>query len=204
MIDSFDKLPIGTYTEIIKIDGMEDAVQRQVAILSLLSGLSEDEVLHLPLAEYSDMAKRSQFLSRPDEIGSRGIKPSYTLGGFTCIPVKDCRKMEAGQYIDFQAFIAEPDTHMAEILSVLLVPAGKRYNEGYDIVELQDAIRKEMTVPDGVALLAFFLTWSERSMPDMLNYSEEAAKRIRDKETRRAMLRKAKRLRHLFRRNGDG
>ena len=119
MIDSFDKLPIGTYTEIIKIDGMEDAVQRQAAILALLSGLSEDEVLHLPLAEYSDMAKRSQFLSRPDEIGSRGIKPSYTLGGFTSIPVKDCRKMEAGQYIDFQAFIAEPDTHMAEILSVL-------------------------------------------------------------------------------------
>lgn len=41
---------------------------------------------------------------------------------------------------------------------MFLVPEGKAYNDGYDVLEVQDAIRADLTVLDALALSAFFLT----------------------------------------------
>ena len=81
-----------------------------------------------------------------------------------------------------------------EMLSCFLVPRGKEYNEGYDILDVHNAIREEMSVAEVLALLAFFFKEWVGLIRSTLSSSIKDAMRIEDKETRERML---KRIRDL-------
>ena len=155
-IDNYRDLPLGVYAEIIKANDIPDEVERQVKVISLLTGLTERELLNLPLVDYSDLAVKSNFLTKPI---ARIARPNtkYRCGKFTLIPTADLRKITAAQYIDFQTFAPDGEKKMVEILSCFLLPEGMRYNDGYDIIEVQNAIREDLSVQDAVFLSAFFL-----------------------------------------------
>lgn len=179
IIDSYNRLTIGQYMEIQEIVSNEslEEIDKQVQVLSVLTGVSEDEILHLPIDEYKALVARAGFLE-PDSLNYHPVAHKYHLGGFELIPVKDFRKIETCQYIDFQTYAPDMDKHLVEFLSVILVPKGHRYNEGYDILDVQKAIRDEMSVADGVSLAGFFLTWCRRSIEDSLNYSRREAMKL--------------------------
>ena len=205
IIDNYNKLTLGKYIEIQEIsrnESLED-IDKQVQILSILTGVVEEEILHLPIMEYKELVARSAFLN-PDNISYHPIAKKYLVGGFELIPVKDFRKIETCQYIDFQTYAPDLDKYLVEFLSVILVPKGHRYNEGYDILEVQKAIREDMSVSDGVSIAGFFLTWCRRSIQDSLNYSKQEAMRIKDKTKREEILHKIKEQEKLLEKSGDG
>ena len=205
IIDNYNRLTLGQYIEIQEIsrnESLED-IDKQVQILSILTGVAEDELLHLPIQEYKELVVKSQFLN-PDNINYHPIAKKYILGKFELIPVRDFRKIETCQYIDFQTYAPDLDRYLVEFLSVILVPKGHRYNEGYDILEVQKAIREEMSVSDGVSLAAFFLTWCRKSIVDSLNYSKQEAMGIKDKTRREEILKKIQEQEDLLRTSGDG
>ena len=158
IIDNFAALPVGTWLEILAVNADEsrEEVDKQVATLSLLTGKDERDILNLPIYEYSELARKADFLGVAPEKYARTAR-KYVLGGFTLVPTSDLRKITAAQYIDFQTFAPGGDKNLVEILSVFLVPEGKEYNDGYDVLEVQDAIRRELSVEQAVALCAFFL-----------------------------------------------
>ena len=204
MITTYEALSMGQYQEIDRITRTGgDELEVQVAILSILTGKPEAELLRLPLAEYTDLAGQSNFLRKPLEKVPKTRK-EYALGEWRLRPCQDYRKLTAGQYIDFQAFLPDLDTYLVEFLSTMLVPKGKRYCEGYDVADVQKAIRDHMTMGDAIPLTAFFFKSLETSIADMLNYSESMAKGIRDKEQRQEMLTKIHKVKEALRRNGDG
>lgn len=203
MIDNYNNLPIGMYLKIRKaVEGDGEDIDKQVKVVAFLSGKTEDEVLHLPISEYTALARKADFLA--GETIDTPVKKEYNVAGWTLIPTTDYRKMETGQYIDFQAFLPDLDTYLVEFLSTMLVPKGKRYCEGYDVADVQKAIRDHMTMGDAIPLTAFFFKSLETSIQDMLNYSESMAKKIRDKEQRQEMLTKIAKVKEALRRNGDG
>lgn len=203
MIDNYNNLPIGMYLKIRKaVEGDGEDIDKQVKVVAFLSGKTEDEVLHLPISEYTALARKADFLA--GEAIDQPVRKEYNVAGWTLIPTTDYRKMETGQYIDFQAFLPDLDTYLVEFLSTMLVPKGKRYCEGYDVADVQKAIRDHMTMGDAIPLTAFFFKSLETSIADMLNYSESMAKGIRDKERRQEMLTKISKVKEAFRRNGDG
>ena len=205
IIDNYNRLTLGQYIEIQEIsrnESLED-IDKQVQILSILTGVAEDELLHLPIQEYKELVVKSQFLN-PDNINYHPIAKKYILGKFELIPVRDFRKIETCQYIDFQTYAPDLDRYLVEFLSVILVPKGHRYNEGYDILEVQKAIREEMSVSDGVSLAGFFLTWCRKSIVDSLNYSKQEAMGIKDKTRREEILKKIQEQEDLLRTSGDG
>lgn len=156
-IDSYKTLPLGTYLEILDAQKITEDLERQVKVISLLSGLTESEVLNLPIMDYREMAGKSLFLTKsPDRYPRPADK--YQVGGFTLIPTKDLAKITTAQYIDFQHFAPGGDATLAETLSCFLVPEGKNYNDGYDIVEVHNAIKSYLMVWDALGLLAFFLS----------------------------------------------
>ena len=128
----------------------------------------------------------------------------YIIGGMELIPVTDFRKLETCQYLDFQTYAGDLDKYMAELISVLLVPKGHRYNEGYDIIELQESIRREMSVTEGATIVGFFLTLCERSIGDSLNYSKRMAKGIKDKKEREKILKRIEEQEKALGTNGVG
>jgi hypothetical protein len=205
IIDNYNKLTLGKYMEIQEVsrnDSLED-IDKQVQILSILTGVAEEEILHLPIQDYKELVVKSGFLD-PENINYHPVAKKYILGKFELIPCRDFRKIETCQYIDFQTYAPDLDKYLVEFLSVILVPKGHRYNEGYDILEVQKAIREEMSVSDGVSLAGFFLTWCRKSIKDSLNYSKQEAMRIKDKTKREEILGKIREQERLLETSGDG
>lgn len=205
IIDNFNRLTLGMYQEIQEIsrnESLED-IDRQVQILSVLTGVADEEILHLPITEYKELVVKAGFLD-PSNINYHPIAKKYLVGKFELIPLRDFRKLETCQYIDFQTYAPDLDRYLVEFLSVILVPKGHRYNEGYDILEVQKAIREEMSVSDGISIAGFFLTWCRKSIKDSLNYSREMAMGIKDKTKREEILHRIEEQEKLLETSGDG
>jgi len=204
-IDNYRKLPIGKYLDIVKLCETEmDDVDRRVKIVAILAGMTEDEVLNLPLTQFTEYSAASRFLDDycPDNL-IPGVSRSYPLGGFVLLPVTDMRKITTAQYIDFQTFSKDKEKNLVEMLSCFLVPRGKEYNDGYDILDVHDAIREEMSVAEVLALLGFFFKSWAASIQTTLTSSVREAMKIEDKETREKMMRKIREYQHS-RIGGDG
>lgn len=200
IIDNYRDLPLGKYEEIVHLCREEmSEVDRRVAIISILSGLSEDEVLHLPLDTFTDYSARSRFVERecPENMVP-SVAKSYPIGGFVLVPVTDIRKITAAQYIDFQTFAQDRDNKFVELLSCFLVPRGCDYNEGYDVLDVHNAIREEMSVAQAIALLAFFFSGWLKSIRNTLSCSGRMVRRIKDPETRKELAMKIQDLLDSF------
>lgn len=205
IIDSYNKLTLAQYQEIQAVqkdESLED-IDKHTRILSILTGVPEDELMHLPIPEFTELSGKAQFLSAEAFNPGRMAK-KYIIGEMELIPVTDFRKLETCQYLDFQTYAGDLDKYMAELISVLLVPKGHRYNEGYDIIALQESIRQEMSVADGVTIVGFFLILCEKSIEDSLNYSKRMAKGIRDKKKRTEILKRIEEQEEALRTSGDG
>lgn len=173
IIDSYDKLPLGMYLEILDIcddRGMEEDDQ-QMEIISLLCGKSVDELLKTPLPEFMRYASATAFLEKKPEMSRRGIPKEYRLGDMVLTLTTDVTKLTAAQYIDFQTFKDLGRGKMAEQLSCFFVPKGMVYSEGYDVKDVQDTIRRCLSVTDAMTLYAFFLKKFKDSIRAMLIYS---------------------------------
>lgn len=199
IIDNYRDLPIGMYLEICEISRREDIeeLHKQVSILSVLTGREEEEIYDLPIGDYKDLVSKSEFLSQPYE-GEILTAKTYALEGWVLQPVEDYRKITTAQYIDFQTFAKDAEKNIVEILSVMLIPKGKKYNQDYDIIELQNVLRRSLSVADALSLYAFFFVQYIQSTKDSLIYSKEAAMKLRDPEKRKRVLKEIlKQEKHL-------
>ena len=205
IIDNYKSLPLGKYLDICQVckDESLEEIERQVKILSILSDMSEEEILHLPIPKYKEMVVASRFLEDVDNNRHKAAR-LYIVGDWKLLPTMDYRKMETAQYVDFQTFAPMVETHMAELLSCLLVPVGCRYNEGYDILEVQQALKDNLSVTDALSLSAFFLTKFKNLIRDLLNSCRQEVRTIKDKSRRSQMEERIKSLENLLETNGVG
>lgn len=197
IIDNYRKLPIGKYNEIVKLCETEmDELDRKVRIVGILTGLTDDEVLALPLTDFTECCAKAKFIDLPcPETLIPSVSKSYPVGGFNLVPVTDMRKVTTAQYIDFLSFSKDKEHNIVEMLSCFLVPKGMDYNEGYDILDVHNAIKEEMSVAEVLALLAFFFGSWTRSINSTLSSSERMARRVKDKEKRQMIMERIAELR---------
>lgn len=182
MITTFADLTLGAMLRLTAIPDDMDALDRQVAILAILSNQTEDEILALPLAEYSRRVAASRFLDR--DLPQRLPQRSYKCGPFTLVPVKDFKKITTAQFVDFKTFTDQAggderklSALTVELLSCMLTPEGRDYCEGYDPIDVQAAIRDHLRADDAVALSAFFLSRWMRLSRRILTSSRRIARR---------------------------
>lgn len=171
MITSYNSLTVGKYEALLRAraDHEGDTNELNLHVLSILTDMTVDQLLDLKVPEFRAMMDRAGFLCtapRPSEVARQ-----YRFGDLVLVPVTDVRKMTAAQYIDFQNFSNAGEGRQAELLSCFLVPKGMKYNDGYDILEVQQAIRDFMPVTVALGLLAFFLRRLHRSTISTLRSS---------------------------------
>lgn len=188
MITTFADLTLGAMLRLSAIPDDMDALDRQVAILAVLSNQTEDEILALPLAEYSRRVAASRFLDR--DLPQRLPQRSYKCGPFTLVPVKDFKKITTAQFVDFKTFTDQAggderklSALTVELLSCMLTPEGRDYCDGYDPIDVQAAIRDHLRADDAVALSAFFLAKWMRLSRRILASSRRIARRNKMKGT---------------------
>lgn len=188
MITTFADLTLGAMLRLYAIPDDMDALDRQVAILAVLSNQTEDEILALPLAEYSRRVAASRFLDR--DLPQRLPQRSYKCGPFTLVPVKDFKKITTAQFVDFKTFTDQAggderklSALTVELLSCMLTPEGRDYCDGYDPIDVQAAIRDHLRADDAVALSAFFLARWMRLSRRILASSRRIARRNKMTDT---------------------
>lgn len=190
IIDNYRDLPYGKYEEIVRLCETEMTdLDRKVAVISVLTGKTEDEVLKLPLDTFTRYSAATRFLEAecPENL-IPAVSKTYPVGNFILVPVADMRKVTAAQYIDFQTFAEDRDHRAVEMLSCFLIPRGCDYNDGYDVLDVHRAIRDGMSVATVLSLLAFFFkSWVE-SIKAIRTSLKREVRRIRNPERRAAML----------------
>lgn len=165
----WDNISVGEFAEIRTIladEGRTDE-DRQIALAALLQGISEDELLNMPLDEARKAFALANSLDSPPK-RSR-IRQLYHVGGWL-LRATEAKDMTVAQWVDFQTFGRDMDKNIVEVLSVALVPDGKKYNDGYDIEALKLDIRNKMMIPDALAVCFFFQRRFLRLMQRSLTY----------------------------------
>lgn len=179
MISSYKELPIGKYRKIMDLCRDESLSQfdMQMAVFSVLSDMSEDVLLDMPITEFQKIASAATFLEKdiPEPDGHK-VAPVYRIGIWELIPDLDVSKLTTAQYVDFQMFCKE-DGNIAQLLSCFLIPKGCKYGRGYDIAQVHEALEAELSIYDASVLTAFFLKKCQRSINGILTSS------IRDTRT---------------------
>ena len=116
-----------------------------------------------------------------------GVHKTYTIKGRRFKIKLNYLKLSAGQFIDFQSYMR--DFKLEEILSVFMIPQyrkwGKwrthKYNDGYDIIEVQDFLLKNMTIGTAQSITDFFFKSSLKSLEVMKAFSEKKEWQMRAK-----------------------
>lgn len=181
MIKSYDQLPIGKYIEILGILEQElSEIDRQAEILAVLNDTTAEDIINLPIIDYKEMAAESRFLEEPVQGRKKRIPNICKIPGYELVPTTDIRKMTTAQYVDFQTFAADTTKNMVEILSCFLIPKGFKYNDGYDIADVQRAIRDNMSVSDVDSIFDFFFARFETSMLGLAIFSRWTIEKMKD------------------------
>ena len=193
MIKSFTELPLSKFREIQQIaKGDGEELDKSIRYLSVLSDIPVDDLCNMPLPEVSAMLGGLRFLYEP--MPKEKVANRYKVGGITLCTCFDITKFTTAQYVDFQEFMKAADDNQVGILSTLLVPKGKKYNVGYDIAEVREAIAENISVTTSTAIFTFFLRRLQRSTINTLRYSVKAVEKLQPKtKEEKEMTEKAKR-----------
>ena len=193
MIKSYSELPINRYLEIRDLVREDyEALDLQVKMLSILDGRSEDELLNMSFSDYSTLVQGTQFLMEPP-VPSKKVPNKIIINNKVYQIQKDVTKFTTAQYIDYQTLTAKEDRdkYFPYILACLLVPDGKRYNDGYDIGEVASDIGQYFSIQDAVNVCFFFQRKYLRLINDTLIYLEYKTKRMmrktKDEKTKTMM-----------------
>lgn len=130
----------------------EEALEININLLSILCDVSVEEIEDLPLTEFSKLVKQTEFLKEMPKVD---IKDSYVINGKKYVLCANVSKMTTAQYIDYQTLIKNADKNVKELLSVFLIPKGKKYGE-YDLEEVMSDIYNYFPIADARAVSFFF------------------------------------------------
>ena len=147
-------------------------------LMAAVYGKDEEWLNGLKVSEANDYVNTLAFINEKPR--QNVAKTHYTLNGHRYVTTMNLQDITTAQYIDFQQMSDKAREMPAEFLSIILIPEGKKYNEGYRIEDVAYDIENYMSVEDCLGLTAFFLALLRMSMQRslrLLGRMEAKAKR---------------------------
>ena len=166
-------LTIDKYLQIrqILIEHTGEDIEIQAELLAVLNECTVDDLLDLPLSEYKKKVRDIAFLSEPLDPKPQCPK-SVTIDGEEYDVIRDVKKFTAGEYIDYETLIKSENFYevIPNILACFIVPKGKNYGRDYDIMEVAEKIKNNLSIGFAMDVCFFFQMRSIRSINRMLDY----------------------------------
>ena len=206
MINNYRDLTIEKYIELyeIEVHGMEE-IDIQSNIIAILSDMTVDEVLDLPIPQYKKLVQQTAFMTVPPQVKARKIS-KVTINGKEYKVLEKVEDMTTGQYIDYQSYLQKNEVKMLPyILSCLIIPNGEKYGESDTIEDM-----KQMSVEEALTISNFFMKQSLTLTNATLRYLEWQMKRkmkkMKEETVKQKMMEAIQNLRSLrnLLKNGDG
>ena len=198
---SWQDITIADYKQILEITSREldSETEKGISLLSVLCEVSEEEIYNQPISALNGLLEGIKWLNQPFNFNKNWKAKKITINGEKYNVVPDMNKFTVAQYADFQIYWDKrgDKDYMGKLLTIFIIPEGKRYNEGYDIVELADTLEQYVSITDFNSICFFFLMDCLRSIKASLYCSNwQITKMIwkeKDKEKKKELkqLRKA-------------
>lgn len=135
MKQSWKDITVGDMLRIKEIGTLQLATEEEknLKVAALLAEIDYDQIMkHTPLSQVRRYMDNASFLvnTKPQPIKAR---KKYEINGRTYNMLKNEMDLTVAQYIDFNAIQQEGFDRMpGELLAVMMVPEGHKYNDGYD------------------------------------------------------------------------
>lgn len=206
MINNYKDLTLEKYIELYELDihGMEE-IDIQSNIIAILSDMTVDEVLDLPIPQYKKLAQQTAFMTVPPQVKPRKIS-KIMINGKNFKVLDKIEDMTTGQYIDYQTYISNGDIKMLPyILSCLIIPEGEKYGDSNTVEDL-----KQMTVEEALTISNFFMNKSRSLIRTTLRYlgwmMKRKMKKTKDETVKTQMMEAIQKLHSLqsLLKDGDG
>lgn len=155
--------------------------------LELISLLANKPAEDLSLEELKDWINEIKFLEEPYK--PKEIKSEYNIQNKIYKPVVSLKDIKAGQFIDFQTFIKDPEKNIANIAACFLLEKGKTYGMNDPLTEAE-FFDKYLKITDYKDIFNFFTkAWRsytkaiqaslEKEMKKMLKKTKNKTMRIK-------------------------
>ena len=145
--------------KLLKDNNVEDIQAVQAEWLAIYADTDVDTIMNYPLTKYHKLVEKfyNDYFTDFSK-AEPAIKDKYTAGDMVLVPMLDFTQITVAQMMDFSVLSVDPIENIEKLLAVFLIPKGKKYNDGYDLMQVQKAILK-MDFNELSPLLAFFLKW---------------------------------------------
>lgn len=171
-INNWNEVSLKTHSELYKIaqNAFDTEEDKRFKTAAFLNGITYDQLLGQPLTATTEMMASTAFLyEKPKPVK---IKKEYNLNGRVYTPFRNASEMSTAQYIDYQYTITQNfEEHLIDLMSIILIPKGHNYNDGYDLQQAKEDIQT-LSVVEALGLADFFLQQYRRSLKRTLLYSK--------------------------------
>lgn len=146
-----------------------------IEMLSVLCDCDEEEILNLGTNKFSRLLLQTEFLK---DMPKAKIQDKYIINGNKYDVFLTLKEMSVAQYIDFQTYSRDKEKNIKEMLSVFLIPHGKKYGEGYDVGEVINEIGEHLSIVDAYSVLFFFILLYQSLTKVILDCSTKDLKKM--------------------------
>ena len=166
------------------------ALVKDGKMLDLITAITGEDAGNLPLNELEGWNNKLAFLDKPYKPSNP--KKEYILNGITYIPVLNTKDILVNQFIDFQEFIKEPDTHITNLAAIFFIRKGCKYGDR-DPIEEAKFLGEHLSITDYKDVFNFFLkAWRQyinNTQASLMSNLRKTLKKTKDKTIRIKILR---------------
>ena len=153
--------------------------EREVKIISILTGLSIQDVLNLDAPSFQSISNKLNFLNtKPSKVMP---KDKITLNEKEYHVDLYPKNFTAGQFLDYKYIAGEEiDKKTARLIACFLYPVGAHYNDGsYDVEDVVNTINEYMSVVEVTGYTNFFMIQYMAYASSLLEYSKRKMKKLK-------------------------
>lgn len=160
MKQKWSEITIADYKQINEITSREldSDLEKSVAYLAVLMNEDEDKLWSLTLPELNALLEQTKWLNSEFTFNKHPFK-HIVINGEKYDVMVDIMKFTVAQYADFQIYWdhrTDPEW-MAKLMTVFVIPRGKKYNDGYDAAALAETLENNLSITDFNSICFFFL-----------------------------------------------
>ena len=172
-IKSWNDVTIADFIQISQILRIEDEIWRVAELIKYINGINEE----LTIEQFNRLRETISFMT--EKINKQAkIESVYVIGETKYVLCKDLSKVTVAQYIDYTNYSQNNNEYdkLSNIMSVLLIPEGHKYNDGYDIEKVKQEIENNMSIVDCFSI-GFFL--QRQSLNYIRNFLQSSTKTMK-------------------------
>ena len=168
---NWEDINLKTFKELI---ALYKSNATNLELISLLAGKPAED---LSLEQLKDWINEIKFLEEPYK--PKEIKSEYNIQNKIYKPVVSLKNIKAGQFIDFQTFIKDPEKNIANIAACFLLEKGKTYGMN-DPLEEAEFFDKYLKITDYKDIFNFFtIAWKSYTKAIQASLEKEMKKTLK-------------------------